>query len=76
MHNAVLSSAVVSSVCAFNTANTHYLDSDMDGLGISTRGHKRLLKVAGTLTDLKPSVTNTRRHLAKAISLRQRNPRR
>ena len=56
----------MSSVCAFDTANTHYLDSDMDRLGISKRGHKPPFIVEPTLVDLNPSVTINRSHLAEA----------
>ncbi|MEM7362716.1 MAG: YifB family Mg chelatase-like AAA ATPase [Pseudomonadota bacterium] len=76
IHNAALSSAEVSSVCALTTADTRYLDGAMDRLGISARGYYRLLKVARTIADLELSDAMSRRHLAEAISLRQRNLRR
>ena len=68
--NAALSPAAIRRYCALDEEGTELLRKAFDTMGLSARGHDRILKVARTVADLAGSERITKMHLAEAISYR------
>ena len=68
--NAELSPANIRRYCALDEESTELLRKAFDVMGLSARGHDRILKVARTVADLAGSEKITKMHLAEAIALR------
>src|SRR5262249_17844744 len=65
--NARMPSALLREHCALDAAGRRLLEQAMTKLGLSARGHDRILKVARTIADLAASERIEREHLAEAI---------
>jgi len=70
--NASLSPQDLNIHCALNSQDQAWLSSVMNKLKLSARSFHRLLKVARTIADLEQDLSITQKHLAEAISLRER----
>ena len=68
--NAELSPAGIRRYCALDEESVELLRKAFDTMGLSARGHDRILKVARTIADLAGSENITKKHIAEAISLR------
>ena len=68
--NARLPSALIRKHCELDAAGRRLMEQAMSKLGLSARGHDRVLKVARTIADLAGSVRIGRDHLAEAIQYR------
>ncbi len=68
--NAALSPAGIRRHCVLDEAGTELLKKAFDTMGLSARGHDRILKVARTVADLDGSEKIEVKHLAEAISYR------
>jgi len=69
--NADLDGGQVRSHAQPDAEGTHLLAFAMNRLGLTGRGHDRLLKVARTLADLEGVPTVARRHVAEALQFRR-----
>ena len=68
--NAALTPAGVRTFCALDEAGDGLLRSAYEGMGLSARGHDRILRVARTIADLEGSEQIGALHVAEAIQLR------
>lgn len=68
--NGNLSASEVRTYCITDDAGRDLLKSAFASLGLSARGHDRLLRVARTIADLEESETIGAQHIAEAIQLR------
>lgn len=68
--NAAMTPAMVREFCAPEEAAQKLLQKAFDVLGLSARGHDRLLKVARTIADLDGSSTIGAAHISEAIQFR------
>lgn len=68
--NARLTPALVRRFCELEPAARSFLQEAFDRLGLSARGHDRILKVARTLADLQGAQNIGRAHVAQAVQLR------
>lgn len=68
--NGNLSAADVREYCATDDDGHELLKAAFTSLGLSARGHDRLLRVARTIADLEESETIKAQHIAEAIQLR------
>ena len=68
--NAGLSASEVRKYCTTDDAGRDLLKAAFDTLGLSARGHDRLMRVARTIADLEASETIQAQHIAEAIQLR------
>ena len=68
--NAQLSPSQVRRYCAPDEAGDKLLRSAYEKLGLSARGHDRILRVARTIADLQESAAVSAPHIAEAIRLR------
>lgn len=68
--NGSLSAADVRIYCVMDDSGHALLKSAFNSLGLSARGHDRLLRVARTIADLEESETIKAQHIAEAIQLR------
>ena len=66
-----LDGELLRAACPLDAAATALLEEATDRLGLSPRGHTRLLRVARTLADLAASEQITAGHVAEAITLRR-----
>ncbi|CAK9041868.1 Hybrid signal transduction histidine kinase J [Durusdinium trenchii] len=71
--NAALADADLSIVAAPDEEGKALLSRACETLGLSARAYMRILRVARTLADLDGANSVARRHIAEAISFRQRN---
>ena len=65
-----MSAADVRIYCVMDDSGHALLKSAFNSLGLSARGHDRLLRVARTIADLEESETIKAPHIAEAIQLR------
>lgn len=70
MTNAALTPAALREYCALDEESTELLRRAFDVMGLSARGHDRILKVARTIADLAGSERIEKKHLADAIGYR------
>ena len=68
--NGSLSAADVRAYCVTDDDGRELLKAAFTSLGLSARGHDRLLRVARTIADLEESETIKAQHIAEAIQLR------
>ena len=68
--NGSLSAADVRKYCTVDEDGRSLMKSAFSSLGLSARGHDRLLRVARTIADLEESETIKAQHIAEAIQLR------
>ena len=68
--NAHLSSPELKQHCYLNDADCEFLELAVEKLGLSTRAHHKLLKIARTIADLKTEKQIKREHLVEALSYR------
>ena len=68
--NASLSPREVQKYCRLDSDGEELLRAAFDKLGLSARGHDRILRVARTIADLELSEHITADHLYEAISYR------
>ena len=69
--NARLKPAQMKKVCALDEANEDLLLQATEKLGLSSRAHDRILRVARTIADLAGSERIERQHLTEAIGYRR-----
>ena len=72
--NAEMSAAQVRRVCGLDAAASEVLYRAYDAVGLSARGHDRVLAVARTLADLDQRDRIDRRDVAQAVAYRQLHP--
>jgi magnesium chelatase family protein len=68
--NGSLTAADVRRYCTVDEDGRSLMKSAFSSLGLSARGHDRLLRVARTIADLEESETIKAQHIAEAIQLR------
>lgn len=68
--NAVLSPRQIRQYCRMDDAAASLLQAAFDRMGLSARGHDRILRVARTIADLAHSDTICAPHIAEAVQLR------
>ncbi len=68
--NAQLDAAGIRRYCTLTDEASDLLRTAFDSLGLSARGHDRILRVARTIADLAESATIEASHIAEAIQLR------
>jgi magnesium chelatase family protein len=68
--NAHLTSAEVRRICKLNIKDNNFLELAVEKLGLSTRAHHKLLKIARTLADMEGKDNINHSHLSEALSYR------
>ncbi|WP_371375575.1 YifB family Mg chelatase-like AAA ATPase [Thalassotalea aquiviva] len=68
--NAHLSSRELKQHCQLNEKDTTFLDNAVEKLGLSTRAHHKILKIARTIADLEQCKDIKQHHLSEALSYR------
>jgi magnesium chelatase family protein len=68
--NAHLSSAELKQHCQLSDNDNEFLELAVEKLGLSTRAHHKILKIARTLADMEESVDIMHKHLVEALSYR------
>jgi len=68
--NAHLSSAEIREFCALSAENNTFLELAVEKLGLSTRAHHKILKIARTIADMSGSKDIGHEHLTEALSYR------
>ena len=68
--NANLTSSEIKQFCEMDDSARMILKTAYDNLGLSARGHDRILRVARTIADLDKSCIICAQHIAEAIQLR------
>ncbi|WP_371187537.1 YifB family Mg chelatase-like AAA ATPase [Thalassotalea maritima] len=68
--NAHLTSPELKQYCQLTTDDAEFLDLALEKLGLSTRAHHKILKIARTIADLKQQTDIDRHHLVEALSYR------
>ncbi len=68
--NAQISTRMLTTVCAVDSAGANLLKTAMTRLNLSARAYDRILKVSRTIADLQASVHILPEHLAEAIQYR------
>ena len=68
--NAHISSAELKKYCQLSGDDNEFLELAVEKLGLSTRAHHKILKIARTLADMEQSQTINHKHLIEALSYR------
>lgn len=68
--NAHISSSELKSYCGLSTQDNEFLELVVEKLGLSTRAHHKILKIARTLADMEGSEDISHQHLVEALSYR------
>ena len=68
--NAHLSSSEVREICQLSDHDNEFLDLAVEKLGLSTRAHHKILKIARTIADMNQSEKIEHEHLIEALSYR------
>ena len=68
--NAHLTSPEVREHCALSASDNEFLELAVEKLGLSTRAHHKILKIARTLADMQGSEHIAHEHLIEALSYR------
>ncbi|WP_019029741.1 YifB family Mg chelatase-like AAA ATPase [Colwellia piezophila] len=68
--NAHISSRELKQYCQLSTDDNEFLELAVEQLGLSTRAHHKILKIARTLADMEKSPEILRKHLTEALSYR------
>ncbi len=68
--NAHISSSELKRYCGLNTDDNEFLELAVEKLGLSTRAHHKILKIARTLADMEGSSNICHKHLVEALSYR------
>ena len=68
--NAHISSRELKQYCQLSTDDNEFLELAVEKLGLSTRAHHKILKIARTLADMEQSIEIHRKHLTEALSYR------
>lgn len=68
--NSAMSAPDIRKYCALDDSAAALLRTAFDSMGLSARGHDRILRVARTIADLAGSENITATHIAEAIQLR------
>ena len=68
--NSAMSAPDIRKYCALDDSAAALLRAAFDSMGLSARGHDRILRVARTIADLAGSENITAAHIAEAIQLR------
>ena len=68
--NAHLTSAQIREFCPLHTDDNDFLELAVEKLGLSTRAHHKILKIARTIADMEASENICHEHLIEALSYR------
>jgi len=68
--NAFLTSADLKRFCKLSAQENDFLETAVEKLGLSTRAHHKILKIARTLADMDSKDNINRSHLTEALSYR------
>ncbi|MEY8253095.1 MAG: YifB family Mg chelatase-like AAA ATPase [Colwellia sp.] len=68
--NAHISSSELKSYCELSTDDNEFLELAVEKLGLSTRAHHKILKIARTLADMEGTLNICHKHLVEALSYR------
>jgi magnesium chelatase family protein len=68
--NAHLSSSELKEYCGLSADDNEFLELAVEKLGLSTRAHHKILKIARTLADMEEVPEITHKHLVEALSYR------
>lgn len=68
--NAHLGSAEVRQYCKLDTDDNEFLELSVEKLGLSTRAHHKILKIARTLADMEGAENISNTHITEALSYR------
>jgi magnesium chelatase family protein len=68
--NAHLTTAEIKEHCKLNAEDNEFLELAVEQLGLSTRAHHKIIKIARTLADMEASDIILKKHLVEALSYR------
>jgi len=68
--NAHLSTAEIKKYCQLTADDNEFLELAVEKLGLSTRAHHKIIKIARTLADMETSNFILKKHLVEALSYR------
>ncbi|PKG81450.1 ATP-dependent protease [Colwellia sp. 75C3] len=68
--NAHISSSELKSFCVLSSDENEFLEVAVEKLGLSTRAHHKILKIARTLADMENTPNICHKHLVEALSYR------
>ena len=68
--NAHLGTSELKSFCHLSNDDNEFLELAVEKLGLSTRAHHKILKIARTLADMEATVEIDHKHLVEALSYR------
>ena len=68
--NAHISSSELKSHCGLSADENEFLELAVEKLGLSTRAHHKILKIARTLADMENTKNIGHKHLVEALSYR------